>query len=839
MSVTSETTVLSYAADGATVGPYPLTGLERSADIDIKLYVNSAPWTDFTISSDGLRTGTVLSLGTALTIYRETPKTQAQPFPPNTTPAAEDISAGLDKLTFISQDLSEQVSRGIIAPRGSAAPVGGFVKTPNTTLGQDTTGTFVSRTTAQELAHLGITDQGVLPTTVAATNTLTIHTDPDVGPMTLVIGGENVVFPSSTTYNQDSAAIAIAGIINAGSFAVTAVAAGQFVIVSAVLPGADGNEIACTISVGGAYGTWASAATTGGTLSGVVLSGIAQVLTTTQQEQAQRNMGIYRAPYIVQGTGIDPTGATPSSDGLNAFFLANKRGEFYIPEGFYWLDKTVKLYESATYTGAGSTPYQPTGHTPGVTTPAGTVFFTKESAEYPFVVDADGDRTMFVSETWTKTSGDWMHNFGFQSFGVDGDKVADYGMKIYQMGEVGHITDCTFQNCKKAGVLAAGAHAPFTMRNCSVLGPGALEVTPNTTPKTWVNDDPYTGLHFAAHPTFIGSAGEIRLIGLSGDGNNGGIIRVSGGHTVTVFGAKFENNSFKTILFDAEGKGGDIGKGGGAASITFIGGNSQDATSTYKYSEELIRIEEGVTPVITMQGFSYTKGETIDQAAFGYLPSLIRNVATASFAQTAPTGTVYPIPFSLDLASELKLYVNGVLSADTITVTGAGTTTVNVTTAVEYTVGAVLTFRRDAYTGEVIPNLNNLSNVKTSMLTYGPGISQLHSHLQLGIGTKVFGTVGPDSWNTPPVHPEGRMSEILELGSDEVTNLRAFNANGAGMKDATGAVKFKINNTGVGFNAEAPIAKPAITGSRASADAMVSLLAALVSYGLITDGTSA
>jgi len=461
---------------------------------------------------------------------------------------------------------------------------------------------------------------------------------------------------------------------------------------------------------------------------------------------------------IVQGDGIDPTGATPSSDGLNAFFTANKRGDFYFPAGFYWIDAPVKLYESATYTGAGSTPYQPTGHNPGITNPSGTVFFAKESVEYPFRLDVDGDRTMFISETWTQNDMRWMHNFGFKSFGVDGDKVADYGMKIYQMGEVGHITDCTFQDFKKDGVFATGAHAPFTIRNCTVLGPGALEVIPNTTPKTWVDrGDPYTGLHFGKHPTFKGSGGVVRLIGISGDHNNGGIIRVSGGHHLIVVGAKFENNGFKTILFDQQGLGGNCGKGGGAASITLVGGYSQDATSHYKPSEEMIRIEEGVTPMITMQGFAHTHGEKIDKALYGYLPALIRNIET----------------------------------------------------------------------GEVISNLNSAKSIRTNLFTYGPGVSQLHSSLQLGVGAKVYGTL-----------KNGAISTMLELNTDQVVALRAVNSVGAGLKDSNGKVKLKVNNTGIGFNGVKPVARYAISGVRGSADVQRQILDCLNNLGLVIDRTT-
>ena len=333
------------------------------------------------------------------------------------------------------------------------------------------------------------------------------------------------------------------------------------------------------------------------------------------------------SPVIVEGPGIDPTGLTPSSDGLNRFFKLHKRGTLRIPQGFYWLDAPVKLYESGNYVGEGSTPYQPTGHRPGVTKPSGTLFFAKESESRPFRPDAEGHRTMFISETWTQNDKRWMHHFGFRDIGLDGDKVADYGMKIYQMGEVGHISDCCITNFRQAGILATGSHAPFTLRNCTINGPHVKEAEPNTNPKTWVNDHPYTGLHFAKHPTMKGSGGEIRIFGLSGDGNNGGILRVSGGHQVTIVGAKFENNGFATIVVDQQGLGGLVGRGGGAASINLIGGYSQDPTSHYKPSEEMIRITEGATPTVTIQGFVQTTGSKIDPV-YGYQPAMIRNVTT-------------------------------------------------------------------------------------------------------------------------------------------------------------------------------------------------------------------
>ena len=42
----------------------------------------------------------------------------------------------------------------------------------------------------------------------------------------------------------------------------------------------------------------------------------------------------------------------------------------------------------------------------------------------------------------------------------------------------------------------------------------------------------------------------------------------------------------------------------------------------------------------------------------------------------------------------------------------------------------------------------------------------------------------------------------------------------------------------VGFNGTAPIAQPTVTGSRATGAALVSLLSALASYGLIIDSST-
>ena len=52
----------------------------------------------------------------------------------------------------------------------------------------------------------------------------------------------------------------------------------------------------------------------------------------------------------------------------------------------------------------------------------------------------------------------------------------------------------------------------------------------------------------------------------------------------------------------------------------------------------------------------------------------------------------------------------------------------------------------------------------------------------------------------------------------------------------TGGLQFTSN---VSFNSATPIAKPTVSGAKASNAALASLIAALASYGLITDTTTA
>ena len=154
MSVTVTEIVATYAGNSSTTTPYAIT-IPRDRDEDLKLLLDGVDSTDFTISVDGLRTDTAQGGAVVLVLYRETPRTQTQPFPSNTTPAAENVRAAVDKLTYMVQELQEQVAR---APKPTIGGVFGV----STTLGIDANGNGTSRSVTEERAHLGINESGNL-----------------------------------------------------------------------------------------------------------------------------------------------------------------------------------------------------------------------------------------------------------------------------------------------------------------------------------------------------------------------------------------------------------------------------------------------------------------------------------------------------------------------------------------------------------------------------------------------------------------------------------------------------------------------------------------------------
>jgi hypothetical protein len=152
MSVSNLIRSKSFSAGGAAVGPYTFS---FSYDVinDLKLTVDGVASTDFTVSPGEFNTGTILPAGAKLVFYRETSLTQEQSFPTNTTPAAADVAAALDKLTMVSQEQSEVLNRTVKSNIGAEND---FVT--SSTIGLDANGKGVARTIAEEVLHLGITD---------------------------------------------------------------------------------------------------------------------------------------------------------------------------------------------------------------------------------------------------------------------------------------------------------------------------------------------------------------------------------------------------------------------------------------------------------------------------------------------------------------------------------------------------------------------------------------------------------------------------------------------------------------------------------------------------------
>ena len=145
MPVTDTIIEESFDGNGSTTTPYPIS-IPRSLDEDLKLLVDGVISTDFTVSPDGFRTGVAYAGTVVLTLYRATPLTQNQSFPSNTTPAAEDVRAGLDKVTLIAQEIKNATNRSLKAGPGEIPPGGTVTKLANTFMGQDSSGNMVSRT---------------------------------------------------------------------------------------------------------------------------------------------------------------------------------------------------------------------------------------------------------------------------------------------------------------------------------------------------------------------------------------------------------------------------------------------------------------------------------------------------------------------------------------------------------------------------------------------------------------------------------------------------------------------------------------------------------------------
>lgn len=392
----------------------------------------------------------------------------------------------------------------------------------------------------------------------------------------------------------------------------------------------------------------------------------------TSWEKAPWNFQNSTDIIVIQGPGIDPSGTDACSDEIQAILDTDeaKGALVYFPPGYYRLDKPLIFYSRTIYEGAGNNP-APFTLPLGSDFRSGTVLFADDTFNDNYPNDY-----LIRSENWTFTEEQsasfWMHWFQIRDMAISGNDFAANGIGIHRMGEASKLENLQVSRFRDACIRLTGAHAPCSLQNITVGGnsqdPVSLQSGTGTPGDPYVYDSTYdrTGIHLGKHPTLEGSSGDISIIDISGDLNDKkGILRISGGQSVTLVSPKLEFNSFRCITIDDQGLGGAVGTGGGSASLTIIGGSSQDVgtdpSAGYAIPcQEIIGIDNGVTPAITLIGFQTTSARTtaVDSSdnpqtfedAFGYVPQLIRNAG--------PAGNI-PIHPGANLRSSIISYGTG------------------------------------------------------------------------------------------------------------------------------------------------------------------------------------
>ena len=121
-----------------------------------------------------------------------------------------------------------------------------------------------------------------------------------------------------------------------------------------------------------------------------------------------------------------------------------------------------------------------------------------------------------------------------------------------------------------------------------------------------------------------------------------------------------------------------------------------------------------------------------------------------------------------------------------------------------------------------------------------PGITATVAEIELPsfvVGPTVASTnslvrIDASAAGTPTIKPVGSSANATLL-------IQGRGTGGVNLLAGDGTTKFRVNNTGLGFHATAPVAKQTITGSRAGNAALADLLTKLALIGLVTDGTTA
>jgi|TARA_R110002126_G_scaffold5623_2_gene29697 hypothetical protein len=425
-----------------------------------------------------------------ITFYRETPLTQNQSFEPNTTPAAADVAAALDKLTMASQEQSEVLNR---TAKSAIGTENDYVI--NSTIGLDADGNGVSRTVTEEIAHLGITDGAaeaavsaaeaeisnlsanaaveILRTPISATNVFIFNDVSDVGTVNVSINGIAITeIPAGQT--PAAAAVLLRDFINflSGSMLVTAaIEATSKVVVTAVTLGSAGNGITCTDT--SANGSWSSVSTTGGYDGGVTNTDVA---------------GTVYVPAAGNGTTDDDTSKVQAALDLLEGGTIN---HLHFPSGVYRLVSKVTPTspDSLPLTATANYAHLTLGTTAGldgrdilITGDPGTVILSDTPPTRCHILSATARMRSLKFEglRFEKTSALIWADVD-EPNGCEGVSLIAY---VYP-GEAGareveHVTfqGCTFFNTHGAcrthrglGNLMTGKLKRFIMNDCSVLNP--------------------------------------------------------------------------------------------------------------------------------------------------------------------------------------------------------------------------------------------------------------------------------------------------------------------------------------------------------------------------------
>lgn len=180
MAVTDVTPEISYTKDGSagTVHPIPFRLLQAS---HLTMYVDGAFSTDgFTVAGTLPDAATVTTTqdytdGTIVTFVRNVPYSQESDFVAGEATPAQRIEDMGDLAVMQIQQLKAQLDRISKAAPGETPPGGSFKQSPNTTFGQDSSGNVISRTAAEQRAHLEISNPSDVTTKLdfGAAQTLT------------------------------------------------------------------------------------------------------------------------------------------------------------------------------------------------------------------------------------------------------------------------------------------------------------------------------------------------------------------------------------------------------------------------------------------------------------------------------------------------------------------------------------------------------------------------------------------------------------------------------------------------------------------------------------------